>query len=211
MTEFTPHENISVPEGWNGEAITKLANTHQLPVEAVSNFIKAAPQPQEFTPHTHEALFKGVDIKPEATKDFLDFVNTQQFSADGAQAVLEFQNNLVKGYEEHTKSEIEAELKEWSNKSAQDELLNSGSGYEANINGISTVLEQFGGEATSEDSNEFLDMLQETGVIEHPAMLRFLFRISQKVAQEGRPVIGLRNTSSAKEVPLHDRLFGPEP
>lgn len=202
-TEFNSYESIETPEGWDNETILNLANEYQISEENLNKLVEAIPASEGFEPSKHEDFFEGDES--EVSKEFVDLINKFKISPEASKEILKYQTKLNDGFVEDTNTEINEQLESWAEASASDKILNSGAGYEANVNSMNVVISQFGGEQTTEESNEFLDFLEDTGVAHHPEMQKFLFRISKQLAKEGRPSLG--TTRVAKQAPLHDRLF----
>ena len=137
---------------------------------------------------------------------FAEFAGAHKLGPEAVQAFSKFENHYLQGLAHQLSANDDATFGEWRAGSERDPTLIGGDGWERNLSAIQRVTREYGGELNQESgSNEFMDLLNSTGVGDHPAVLKFLLNISKAIPGEGSPAGG--NPGGAGLMPLAERFF----
>lgn len=89
------------------------------------------------------------------------------------------------------------QVKTWADTSAKDKEF-GGEKYDENLKTVvRPVLDRWG-------SDELVDILDQTGIAEHPAVIRFLYKVGLDVAKDGEMVFGDRDSKGGATRSLAD-------
>ena len=97
--------------------------------------------------------------------------------------------------------------KEWLESAKKDAQI-GGDNWDATINSAQSAISLYGGNKAQQI--EVAKMFQETGVENHPALLRFLSNITRTAAKEGSPVAGSSAPTQQKQG-IAQALYGNSP
>ncbi len=126
--------------------------------------------------------------KDEAT-ELLKKHNASQEALDDLVPVI---SKVAEKMKEQSEKMWREQVSKWAEESANDKDF-GGDKYDENIKTvIRPVIDKWG-------SPELVDILDQTGMAEHPAIMRFLFRIGQDVSKDGKLIF------SDKDSPGHER------
>lgn len=142
------------------------------------------------------------------------------FRADpktGATALLELHNQTIAEYAQHTSNEqhriFNEQVEAWRTQSMGDEQF-GGAAWKTSSKAIARARDAFvsrhpfGSDEYKSERQEFINMLDYSGVGNHPAMLRMLHNVARFVDEPAPPIIGdvkqVPERGQRKGNPLHD-------
>lgn len=137
----------------------------------------------------------GLELDAKAMDAFKEFAKGRNWSQKDAQEIIDFQNKIEL---ERAKQSAEAwkTIQEGWRKSAKEDKEFGGDAYDENL-----ALANKAAAAIGDD--EFFQMLVETGVGDHPAMIRAFVRLGKKMSND-KLVFG---NGSEQKKSLAERLF----
>lgn len=144
--------------------------------------VKAEPEKTE--EQKQEEIDNGdLDIKlPEESsfddkflESFKGYAKELGLNKDQAQALIERENKLVIESQQNQIEQQQNLVKEWLENSRSDKEY-GGQAFDENVSAAKKVVERFG-------SEEFKAALSETGLGNHPELIRFVYRISKEMNQ----------------------------
>jgi hypothetical protein len=142
------------------------------------------------------------------------------FRADpkaGAQKFLDLHNQTMQQYAEHVSNEqrriFNEQVDSWRTQAMGDEQF-GGAAWKTSSKAIARARDAFvsrhafGSDAYNAERQEFIQMLDYSGVGNHPAMLRLLHNVARFVDEPAPPIIGdvkqVPERGARKGNPLHD-------
>lgn len=140
----------------------------------------------------------GSLLKPERLEKIAAFAKERGLSNEQAQAIVERENEAVSEYASLKDQTVEAEVNKWVELSKNDKEF-GGPAFKENVELAKRVVNQFG-------SEEFKKALNETGLGNHPELIRFAHRIG-KMMKEDQFVLPGRSQAKA-EKSLEELFYG---
>ena len=132
----------------------------------------------------------SININDDMLNQFIDIAAQHGLNEDAVKAIVGMDELRHEASVKASRETWDTTLAGWKEELEKDSLLTGGDGYEKNLETIAKVLYDYGGEKQPSGQNEFQEMLDATGLGNHPAMGRFLMKVAQALPQEGKPVGG---------------------
>lgn len=133
---------------------------------------------------------EGSPLDKEALARVESYAKANKLSNEEAQKLLEVENTAVKTYAEKQQTQLETLKNTWAEESKNDKEF-GGQAFPQNVELSRRVVEKFGSPA-------FKTALNETGLGNHPELIRMLSRIGKAIGED-ELVIG--KTVAGKETP----------
>lgn len=134
-------------------------------------------------------LAEGSKLDAKAVDDIAAFAKSNGLSQDAAKALLERENQNREAYVEAQKQQLEEAQKQWVESIKADKEI-GGDKLKESVEGGRRALEKFGSESLIKE-------LDETGLGNHPELVRFLARIG-KAMREDKVVLSQAPTGGDK-------------
>lgn len=147
--------------------------------------------PEEYEAFT---LPEGFELDEKVNADFVEVVRELNLTQDQSQKIVD----LYAGMVEQNKAEADEMVNGWREEAANDPEI-GGEKFQENLGVARTAVKQFG-------DNTFRDMLNTTGVGNHPAMLKFLHRVGKEL-QEGTADTGQGDSGTGNSKTLAEKLY----
>lgn len=197
VTETVPVEAAPAPAT---EAAKPLLSVEQPEVKTEAEPVVEAPKPETEPaplPVYEFKLPEGADAENPQFKAFTSKLGEfQNLSKTEQAAVQKFGQEMIDMHMAEVKSIVENQNKsawDWFNNRNKEWLENAkkdpaigGEAFGETVSAASQAISLYGG--TKAQQLETAKLLQETGVENHPALLRFLSNITRQAAKEGTPV-----------------------
>lgn len=133
---------------------------------------------------------EGSPLDQEALTRVETYAKANKLSNEEAQKLLEVENTAVKTFAEQQQTKMETLKNTWAEESKNDKEF-GGQAFAQNVELSRRVVEKFGSQA-------FKAALNETGLGNHPELIRMLSRIGKAVGED-ELVVG--KTAAGKETP----------
>jgi hypothetical protein len=173
-------------EGASAQAPTKAEPAKAEPakvepvVEASEKPRAEAQAPSEQKPAVPEKydlkLPEGSSLDASYVEKVASYAKEQKLSNEQAQAVLERENTAVATYVESQKDQLKKQTETWVESLRGDKEL-GGEAFKENVELAKRVVHRFG-------SEEFRKTLSETGLGNHPELVRVFARIGKEMAED---------------------------
>lgn len=118
----------------------------------------------------------GSPLDKEAITRVENFAKANKLSNEEAQQVLEVENTAVKTFADKQQADMEQTKKTWLDQSTNDKEF-GGENLGKNVELSRRVVDKFG-------SQEFRNALNETGLGNHPELIRMLSRIGKAIGED---------------------------
>lgn len=143
-------------------------------------------------------LPEGSYLDAARVGEIAEFAKQQGFSNEQAQALLDGENKAVSTFVEKQQQELKQKPEAWLNEAKADKEL-GGDALPKNVELAKRALERYG-------SPTLIKTLNETGLGNHPELIRVFFRIG-KAMDEDQLVLPKTNVSGEKQDPA-EVLYG---
>lgn len=144
--------------------------------------------PEAYTDFT---MPEGVSVDAPLMDGFKSLAKELNLSQEAAQKLVNLQAEATKrSVDENAKAWEQAQEK-WKAEVKADKEI-GGADFDKNIGVAKKGLKLFGNEA-------FIDMLESTGVGNHPEMVKFLHRVGKAIKEDGAPVTGKQVAGAVKD------------
>ena len=154
---------------------------------------KPAPEP-DYVPITSDQFksFYGENaLLDDATVGkFLELSTAHKLNEGTVKAFVAFDHARIKSAEQAGQKEWDELQTTWKGELEKDPLLTGGDGYAKNVDNITRVIKDYGGTVNENGLNDFQEVLNSTGMGNHPAVGRFLMKVFAALPKEGKPVTG---------------------
>lgn len=137
----------------------------------------------------------GVSFDGEVMGQFKAMAKDLNLSQDKAQKVADLGVELVKRTQAAQAQAMQAEIAKWASDSKADKEF-GGDKLDENLAGAKSALQQFG-------SPELQQMLNESGLGNHPEVIRMLYRVNKAVSED----TVLRGQAGKPEQSMAQRLY----
>lgn len=118
----------------------------------------------------------GSPLDPGIISDLTTFAKEKGIAPEIAQAILEKQHAATQGYAERINKEFEAQKKQWVAQVQGDKEI-GGEAFKGNVEIAHRALKAFA-------SDEFVSILESTGLGNHPELVRVFYRIGKQMADD---------------------------
>lgn len=135
--------------------------------------------------YTDFKVADGQQLDPKVVEAALPLFKEMDLSQDGAQKLIDFYNGQMKSVSDALVNQAEAKRTEWRGEVAKDSALGNGTdGLKPEVSAkIAKVIDTFS------NAKEFREAMDFTGAGDHPAFVRAILALYDKVG-EGTPVKG---------------------
>ena len=159
---------VTPPVAPAGGAPTVLATPPDPPLEGVKP--PAAPEKYDLK------LPEGSPFDASAIERTAAYARERGLTNDQAQALLERESSAVKGFADAQQANLKATMEGWV-KAAQSDTEIGGANFGANVEMAKRALTRYG-------TDEFRKALEETGLGNHPEVVRTFLRIGKAMAED---------------------------
>lgn len=122
-------------------------------------------------------LPEGAQMDEARMGKFTTWAKTNNLSQENAQAALDLHTEMMQTQVANLQTSIQAQIEKWSNDSRADKEF-GGDKFDENLAGAKRALDQFG-------TPELKTLLKQTGLGNHPEILRAFHRVGQAISQDG--------------------------
>lgn len=192
MTDSTqaaaaPETTTSAAEPVQSDAVVAPAAEVQAPAAEVP---ADAGQPVEYADFS---VPEGLEIDADVLGSFKEVARELGIPQDAAQKLIDLQAGLVQKQAEATQAALAAQAQQWEAAVKADKEL-GGERYAQTVETAVKAIERFG-------SPELRTLLNESGIGNHPELVKFCHRIGQSLSEDGLVMGG---TQAHKEMSLVD-------
>ena len=186
----------------NVSGILKTAEENKIGEPVLKEFAAfhtaALPKPVEPPPHVPITLDMVKGALPSETKvddgsltKFVEFANANKFSEETVKSFISFDQDQLKANNEASTKLWNEQQAKWKGELEKDSLLTADGGYEENLKKLNNLIKDYGGEVNKEtQKNELQEALELGGLLQHPAVGRFLMRVHKALPKEPNPAPG---------------------
>lgn len=164
---------------------------------------KADGAPEKYEPFT---LPDGMEIDSEAMTEFQTIAKELNLSQEKAQKLVDLQTKREQATAEANQKAFENLVTGWLEDARNDKEI-GGNKFDETVNVAKEAIEKF-----APDAAKFRQMLSETGIGNHPEMIRYLAKVGEAISNDsihlGRP--GQSNTPKSAEQKLYPTMFPPD-
>ncbi len=141
------------------------------PEDVDANTSETDTEAPETAPEAYEAVVlpEGMDVDEATSQSFFELAGSQGFTSDQAQALVNFQSELV----ERQNQAWSETLKGWEKETRNDDLV-GGHRINDTYRSAKTLVETYGDEGLG-------DLFDHYGLNHHPLVMRFLSRVSDEL------------------------------
>lgn len=118
---------------------------------------------------------EGFNLQAEALDSFHDWARGNDFTQEQAQAAIDYHADAMKAYQQLQADQWAEARQEWVDAAKSDKEY-GGKQFEQNMKHVGAALSHFG-------DKDLVDMLNTSGFGDHPAMVRFFWKVGQKVGE----------------------------
>lgn len=128
-------------------------------------------------------LPEGATLDQKALDELSAFAKEKGLSQEAAQAVLEREHSLAKSFEQKAQQEWETRKDQWL-KDAQSDKEFGGENLKLSAETAHRALKRF------DSTGKLAEMLESTGMGNHPEVIRFMWKIGQAMSEDQLVVPG---------------------
>lgn len=139
---------------------------------------------------------EGLEIDADVLGSFKEVARELGISQEHAQKLIDLQAGLVQKQAEAMQAALTAQAQQWADAVKADKDL-GGERYDATVTAAAKAVERFG-------TPELRTLLNETGLGNHPEMVRAFYRIGQALSEDNLVQGGTQTTGKS----LAERLWG---
>lgn len=153
---------------------------------------------EEVKPEPIEYKFPENFTDDYVTKaETLELLNKHSVSQEALDDLIPTFTKVAEKVQQKSLEAWRDQVKTWAEESAKDKEF-GGEKYDENLKTVvRPVLDRWG-------SDELVDILDQTGIAEHPAVIRFLYKVGLDVAKDGEMVFGDRDSKGGATKTLAD-------
>lgn len=140
-------------------------------------------------------LPEGMELDSEVLGEFTAFAKELNLSQDKAQKIVDFQAKLAAKQADEYQAAALKQGQEWASQVKNDPEL-GGDNYEKSVASAVKVIQSFGDDGLR-------DLLNNTGLGNHPALFKFCHRVSQAMSEDKFVMPGSQ-TAAPKEMSIID-------
>lgn len=195
MTDSTqaaaaPETTTSAAEPVQSDAVVAPAAEVQAPAaEAPAD----AGQPVEYADFS---VPEGLEIDADVLGSFKGIAQELGISQESAQKLIDLQAGLVQKQADATQAALAAQAQQWADSVKADKEI-GGERYAQTVETAAKAVEKFG-------SPELRTLLNESGLGNHPELVKFCHRIGQALSEDSMVQGGTQNGAKS----LEERLWG---
>ncbi|RUM90704.1 MAG: peptidase [Thiomicrospira sp.] len=138
---------------------------------------------QEGAPESYEfEVPEGIEINPETQEKFEKIARDYNLSNEQAQALIDLQVEASTRSKENLQEQFTQQKKAWEEESLADEEF-GGPKFESSIKTAARALDSFG-------TPKLKELLNESGLGNHPEMIRFVVKVGNSIGEDTLEVGG---------------------
>lgn len=142
---------------------------------------------------------EGSQIGKDAVDGIVAFAKENKLSADAAQKILDRESEAVSSFAKYQQEQYKAKQEAWVNEIKNDkELGGSEEAFVQNMEYAKRVVDRFGTDA-------FKKTLNETGLGNHPELVRIFNKIGRSMAEDRLVTAGTKNSAGKS---MEDIFYG---
>jgi hypothetical protein len=183
MSEVQPNPGAATPnpgEGNPANPPAAAAQPNPAPAaQALGDSAKPVTPPaaKPAVPEKYELkLPDGALVKPDQLEKIALYAKEQGFSQEQAQKYLERESAVISDFVKNQQEGLKTQTQAWVNEIKNDKEI-GGAKYDESLQHANRALDRWA-------PPEFVQMLKDTGLANHPAMVRTFFKISQAMKDD---------------------------
>jgi hypothetical protein len=200
-TNSTPDGVTPNPDTPPAEASTLLGGEPAAATEGQDPPAESKPEvkPEDVVPETYEdfAAPEGVTLDTEVTDEFKSLAKEMKLPQKKAQQVADLGVKMLGKWQAQQSEAIASTVAGWAEQSRADKDF-GGDKLDENLAVAKRALDQYG-------SPELMKLLNESGLGNHPEIIRFMYRTGKSLSEDG-VVLGKGEGQTNK--PRHERMYG---
>lgn len=150
-------------------------------------------QPPAALEYTEFALADGLELDTEVLDSFKGIAKELGITQEAAQKLIDLQGQLEAKREAAQQKQLADQAQQWADAVKADKEI-GGENYDKSVATAVKAIEQFG-------SPELRNLLSETGIGNHPELVKFCHRIGKALSEDGLVMGGAQN---AREMSIVD-------
>jgi hypothetical protein len=161
---------------------------------------KPAEKPAEAAPVEYEfKLPEGVDLKGEALDELKAFAKEKGLTQEEAQKLADLGAKQAQGFAAQVVAQQKEATAKWAEETTSDKEI-GGDKLPENLAVAKQALDKFGSPALKA-------LLNQSGLGNHPEVVRFMVRAGKAISEDGRIISGDAGQSDRAKTPLENRLY----
>jgi hypothetical protein len=161
---------------------------------------KEGEKPTEAAPVEYEfKLPEGVDLKGEALDELKAFAKEKGLTQDEAQKLADLGAKQAQGFAAQVAEQQKAMTAQWAEQTTADKEI-GGDKLPENLAVAKKALDNFG-------SPELKTLLNQSGLGNHPEIVRFMVKAGKAISEDGRIISGNAGQVDRTTTPLENRLY----
>ncbi|MDR5772084.1 MULTISPECIES: hypothetical protein [unclassified Caballeronia] len=153
-------------------------------------------KPIEYTDFT---LPEGVTLKGEALDELKAFAKEKGLSQEDAQKLVDMGAKQSQAFTARLTEQAQAQAAEWATQTQNDKEI-GGEQLPENLAAAKQALDKFG-------SPELKSLLNQSGLGNHPEVVRFMVKAGKAISEDGRIVTGSAGNKNRADTPIANRLY----
>ncbi|WP_051560470.1 hypothetical protein [Marinobacterium jannaschii] len=151
----------------------------------------------EGAPEKYEAfeMPEGMELNQQQIKAFEPVAKELNLTQEQAQKLVSLQAEMAQGQQKAAADAWSAQQEEWVSSIKSDDEMKD---FTATSASAAKAINQFG-------TDEMRQMLNETGMGNHPELVRFAARVGKAISEDG--FINPQGDTGGKDAPLHERMW----
>ncbi|SAL47416.1 hypothetical protein AWB74_02130 [Caballeronia arvi] len=195
-----PASQAATPATQPAEGATLLDGAADKPAEGEA--AKEGDKPTEAAKPVEYTDFKvpeGVKLEGEAFDELKAYAKEKGLSQEDAQKLVDLGVKQAREFNSRIADHVKTQTAEWA-KQAQTDKEFGGDKLPENLAAAKQALDQFG-------SPELKSLLNESGLGNHPEVIRFMVKAGKAISEDGRIVTGAAGQKDRNATPIENRLY----
>lgn len=160
---------------------------------------KAAAEAAAKTVEYEFKLPEGVEFKAESLKELKDTAKELGLTQEQAQKIADLGAKQSQGFAEQLVEQQKTLTAEWAEQTTTDKEI-GGDKLSENLGVAKKALDSFG-------SKELKTLLDQSGLGNHPEIVRFMVKAGKAISEDGKLITGAAPQKSREETPIENRLY----
>ncbi|WP_175982558.1 peptidase [Caballeronia zhejiangensis] len=142
---------------------------------------------------------EGVELKGEALDELKAFAKEKGLSQEDAQKLVDLGAKQSQAFQTQVAEQAKAQSAEWAAQTKGDKEI-GGDALPENLAAAKQALDKFG-------SPELKSLLNQSGLGNHPEVVRFMVKAGKAISEDGRLVTGAAGQKDRSATPIENRLY----
>lgn len=149
--------------------------------------------------YTDFTMPEGVTLKGEALDELKAFAKEKGLSQEDAQKLVDMGAKQSQGFATQLAEQAKAQATEWASQTQSDKEI-GGDALPENLAAAKQALDRFG-------SPELKSLLNQSGLGNHPEVVRFMVKAGKAISEDGRLVTGSAGQGDRSQTPIENRIY----